>query len=651
MGEALTSLIAGPILRAADTAQMGIAVSVVEEDTIRRVYVSEVACRILGCSSEELLASPTLLSFPPEEVERMRTLSSDWVSGRSVPTFLESVLLRKDGARVPVEVAFSRVEIEGKPASVSFFRDISDRKRTEHALRKSEDMFRKLIEAAPEAVAVSRADGLVYVNPRCLELTGYEDVAELGAAYPLELIHPEDRRDLLERRHSIESSTTLREPREYRLLRKGGAEVAVECSSLAIEFEGEPAILTFMRDVTARKESQAQIIQADRMATIGMLAATVAHELNNPLAYVVLNLGILGRELEGILDRSDEAQRIRERLRVLHEGVSHTVSVVGDLRSFCRPNSPARPLDVRSILESAINMAMSQIESRARLVRNFSSVPSVVADGARLGQVFLNLLLNAAQSFDETDSRDREVRVMLRSQGDDQVRIEISDTGRGMAPEILGRIFEPFFTANPVGTGLGLSISKTIVTSMRGQLLVESAPGKGSTFIVVLPAARENDDIAREEELDAPTALGPSKREERLRLLVVDDEAALVTALHEVLAVDHEVTTLTTGARALELLLNGHESDVILCDILMPGMSGIDLYRALERERPALLDRMIFMSAASFMPRVTEFLEQVPNPRIEKPIDVAQLRELIRATNDRRAVSAMMSDAAVGTGS
>ncbi|MGZ5969605.1 MAG: response regulator, partial [Polyangiales bacterium] len=196
-----------------------------------------------------------------------------------------------------------------------------------------------------------------------------------------------------------------------------------------------------------------------------------------------------------------------------------------------------------------------------------------------------------------------------------------------------------------------LSISKTIVTSMRGQLLVESAPGKGSTFIVVLPAARENDDIAREEELDAPTALGPSKREERLRLLVVDDEAALVTALHEVLAVDHEVTTLTTGARALELLLNGHESDVILCDILMPGMSGIDLYRALERERPALLDRMIFMSAASFMPRVTEFLEQVPNPRIEKPIDVAQLRELIRATNDRRAVSAMMSDAAVGTGS
>ena len=166
-------------------------------------------------------------------------------------------------------------------------------------------------------------------------------------------------------------------------------------------------------------------------------------------------------------------------------------TIVRDLRSFCRPNSKTlRPVDLRQVLESAINMAMNELKDRARIVRDYSPVPAVVADGARLGQVFLNLLLNAAQAISETASSqgENEVRVTLRPDGD-RIRVEITDSGHGIAPDIIGRVFEPFFTTKPVGigTGLGLSISQTIVTSMQGELTVQSEPGRGATFAVLLP--------------------------------------------------------------------------------------------------------------------------------------------------------------------
>jgi PAS domain S-box-containing protein len=633
LSDELLALIARPIVEAAEKARIGIAVSSVDGPDIRRVYVSNVAAQILGYAPEELIGSPTLLSFTPEESARMAALSARWLNGEPVPHLIESVVIGKDGKRIPVEVGYSPAQIGGKPATVSFLRDISERKRTEEALEKSESLFRQLIEFAPEAVVVTRlADNVIlYANPRHVELLGYDDIEEVKALSLLDIVHPDELWRLNERRQSmIEHGGTAPGSREYRLRRKDGSVICVDCSSLTIEFEGARAALSFLHDITARKEAQEQLIQTDRMAAIGTLAAAVAHELNNPLAYIVLNLGLFERELGDLVTVPDDRERIRERLRMIQEGTTQLATIVRDLRSFCRPNSVPTAVDVRSVLESALNIAMNEIRERARVIRDFSPTPCVLADAARLGQVFLNLLLNAAQALPDRDPTKNEIRVALRGDGTERVIVEITDTGRGIAPADLGRIFEPFFTTKPagIGTGLGLSISKSIVTAMAGQLTVESEVGRGSTFRVVLPAT---DATSENENASSKEARTPEPPPVRSRVLVVDDEVAIAKTLQSVLATDHDVVAATSGEEARALLVEQNASfDAIVCDVLMPGMSGIDLYGEVERHRPELVMRMIFMSGASCMPAVVDFFERIRNPRLEKPLDLRRLRTLIR---------------------
>jgi PAS domain S-box-containing protein len=626
MANQLPHRLAEPILAAAEMAQLGVSVSLIEPGGARRVFVSDACARLLGYSVEELVGSSTFLTFAPDELERMQALANKWRSGEKIPYFLETAIVRKDGTRVPIEVAYTLVDLDGQTASVAFLRDITERKKTEDALLKSESLFRKLVEAAPEAVAVSKNSRIAYVNPRFLRLLGYDRFEELADRVPSEFIHPDDRAALPDRKRLVYGADRPTPTHEYRVRRRDGRYIVVECSSIRIEFEGSPAMLTFARDITERKETQAQLIQTDRMATIGTLAAGVAHELNNPLTYVLLNLSTLDRELEQIVDDPDKRDRVRSRLATLQEGAERMASIVRDLRSFCRPNTPSpMPVDMRQVLESSINMAMNELKDRARLVRDYGPVPPVVGDAARLGQVFLNLLLNAAQSLTDGSRKDHEVRVVLRADGPDRVRVEISDTGHGIAPEIIDRIFEPFFTTKPVGigTGLGLSICQSIVASMNGQLTVESETGRGTTFRVLLPLP-----VATPALHDDATTAEPSGT--AARVLVVDDESAIAVALKKLLELDHEVTAVTTGDQALRLLLDGSNFDVILCDVLMPGTSGIDVYRQLETKKPEVAERIIFMTGASSMPRVAEFFRSIGNHHIDKPVDVPNLRRLIQ---------------------
>src|SRR5262245_20817389 len=166
LSDALLHKLARSVLAAAERAHLGVSVSVVDDRGAHRIYVSEAATRILGYPAEELIGSSTYLAFPPEERERMHALAKQWSTGEAIPFFLESAIIRKDGTRVPIEIAYTVVDLDGGPVTVAFLRDISERKRTEGALQKSEALFRKLVEAAPEAVVVSRNDRFVYANPR-----------------------------------------------------------------------------------------------------------------------------------------------------------------------------------------------------------------------------------------------------------------------------------------------------------------------------------------------------------------------------------------------------------------------------------------------------------------------------------------------------
>ncbi|WP_407667435.1 ATP-binding protein [Myxococcus dinghuensis] len=244
-------------------------------------------------------------------------------------------------------------------------------------------------------------------------------------------------------------------------------------------------------DITDRKAMQAQLVVSDRLAAVGTLAAGVAHEINNPLAFVLSNLSFLAVELKAVA-RELPMGRISEMEEVLREAVdgAHRVrQIVRDLRTFSRGDEDvATAVNLQAVLESAITMARGELKMRAQIIRDFQDVPLVEGSEGRFGQVFLNLLINAAHAIPEGRPEHNEVRIVLRPEGA-RVLVEVHDTGVGMTPEVRARIFDPFFTTKPVGegTGLGLSICHGIVTGFGGEISVESEPGRGSTFRVSLP--------------------------------------------------------------------------------------------------------------------------------------------------------------------
>jgi CheY-like chemotaxis protein len=279
-------------------------------------------------------------------------------------------------------------------------------------------------------------------------------------------------------------------------------------------------------------------------------------------------------------------------------------------------------------MEATLRMAWNEIRHRAHIVKNFGRTPPVQASESKLGQVFLNLIVNAAQAIVEGSADKNEIRISTTTEPGGAVVVEISDTGPGMPPEVLDRLFTPFFTtkAAGVGTGLGLSICHRIVTAFGGSIGVKSQTGIGTTFRVSLPASRTQ---ASE---PAPVVALNVVARRRGSILVIDDEPTVAKAVHRILAPEHEVVALGSAVQALERIVAGEQFDVILCDLMMPEMTGMDLYLELNRLAAEQASRMIFLSGGAFTVRARAFLDQVPNQRIEKPFGALHLRSLI---NDR----------------
>jgi CheY-like chemotaxis protein len=282
------------------------------------------------------------------------------------------------------------------------------------------------------------------------------------------------------------------------------------------------------------------------------------------------------------------------------------------------------PVDVARVLDGAINMAFNEIRHRAQLERSYAGVPLVHGNERRLGQVFLNLLVNAAHAIEVGRFESNRIRVSISSAGR-RVLVRVADSGRGIATEHLDRIFDPFFTTKAVGegTGLGLSICHAIVTGMGGDISVTSQPGQDTVFTLSLPAAQE-------EQPPTPTPEKlPATWGRRPRLLLVDDEPALLRSLRRQLAGLADVVTIGSGREALELLLRDSSFDLVLCDLMMPDMTGMDLHQRLTQERPDLIERIVWMTGGAFTPQALQFLSQLGRRRLEKPVSFADLTALV----------------------
>jgi PAS domain S-box-containing protein len=389
-----------------------------------------------------------------------------------------------------------------------------------------------------------------------------------------------------------------------------------------------------------RERMHAQLMLADRMSSMGMLAAGVAHEINNPLAYAMANLELVARDLPLVLAAEvartagqpevanvPSLEELGERVQQAREGTARVRDIIRDLKLFSRVDEHTMGLvDVRHVLDASVRMIWNEIKHRGRLVRDYGEIPLVMANEARLGQVVLNLLTNAVQALPERWDDRSEIRVVGRSDEAGRAVIEIQDTGSGIAPEHLTHIFDPFFTTKPIGigTGLGLPICQTIVTALGGEIFVDSMPGQGTTFRVALPPA------AGRPAVKPAAAAGPRPAPgQRVRILVVDDEKPMCELLRHALA-PHEVVTETDGAAALARLRSGERFDLIFCDVMMPQMTGQVFYEQLREFAPAVADRVIFMTGGAFTPGTRDFLQHVANPRLEKPFDLPVLQQLVR---------------------
>jgi CheY-like chemotaxis protein len=252
-------------------------------------------------------------------------------------------------------------------------------------------------------------------------------------------------------------------------------------------------------------------------------------------------------------------------------------------------------------------------------------VPPAGGDGTRLGQVFLNLLINAAQAIPVGNAAGNSIRVSTALDADDKIVVSIADTGTGMSPETIKRIFDPFFTTKPVGsgTGLGLSICHGIVQSLGGDIAVESSLGIGSVFRVLLPRGKAAPEVR-------PTAPKTAESGRWGRILVVDDDAMLRRAMNRMLGFRHSVRLAANAREALDALTADANFDIVLCDVMMPDISGIELFERIGRQWPELTPRVAFLTGAGCTPSVADFLASVDNPRLTKPFNANALNEFVQ---------------------
>ena len=425
-----------------------------------------------------------------------------------------------------------------------------------------------------------------------------------------------------------------------------------------MELDGQPLLQATVRDETQMKRLEAVLGQADRLASMGMLAAGVAHEINNPLVYVLYNVESLSQDLpivsaavkrcasalrnavgdvqfaetvgedarwlqpsllDDVVDRAREALAGTRRIKIISKA----------LGTFSRVESVERAgVDLNYAIECAITMAFNEIKYRARLVKDLGQVPSVWGSEGKLSQVFLNLLINAAHAIDEGRVESNRITIRSWAAGSDAY-VEVEDTGKGIPPKNLSHIFEPFFTTKPMGmgSGLGLAICRSIIADFGGDIRVESQVARGTRFVIRLPLPANAPEAVRTRPLTEAVQVSPL----RGRILVVDDEEMILRTMARLLGQEHEVVTATSGEGGRAILERDQAFDVILCDLMMPEMTGMELHQWLSRHHPVLAEQLVFITGGAFTPLASEYLVGVRNRKLEKPIEAAALKRLVGA--------------------
>jgi len=519
------------------------------------------------------------------------------------------------------------------PELLRLVRQTLDRHRTLMALRERERRMRVFFEASPEArLFVDDHERCIECNRAALKLFALK--GEPSRAVTLSSLFAPESQSVFAtlwaaRAHQQEQESLLR------LRRRDGVLLVCEVMVTAQVLPG--VHLVVFRDVTGREEVRARLAQSERISALTTLASGLTHELNNPLQVLTASFDQL-RSLAARLG-PPYGDVLGTELSASQAAADRILRVVRDLAVFTRTegdDAPASPVDLAVPLDTAIRLTANTIRHRARLTRHLRRVPPVMGSVARLTQVFVNILLNASQAIPENAASHHEVHVSLDRLDAGRVQVAISDTGQGMNPDVLAHVFEPFFTTRPVGkgTGLGLSVCHGIVSSMGGEIYVESEPERGTIVRVVFPVL----DTFSRPSTQTPTIT--SSCHARCRVAVIDDDPMVCRSLTRLIQGHHDVVSFTSPVEALKAIVGAHQVfDVILCDVMMPEMSGIEVYQRLVEYDPAMARRLIFVTGGAFSAEARSFLEAGQHRVVEKPATQPTLLRAIARVSSGQTVS------------
>ena len=581
----------------------------ITDHTVRVIHVNAAFERFSGYRREEVVGGtlailrdpdapkhdPAFYQFAEDGVRRVGHWTS-YVGSR-----------RRDGTPIQSEVCVSAFDAtaHGVSGNIALRRDLTRRGAREAALAMAHMEFRNVLAALPQAVAVTRDELVYFGNAALFRLLGVTAEGVIGA--PLSrVLHPEER------------------PRVDALLRDGAHSVRVQGAGSAvrlvdfaaagtISFEGVAARISLLDDVTERQLARASAEHADRLAALGALAASVAHEINNPLAVLSANLEALRAEGCEHAAALDDALAHARRIR----------SIIADLRAFSRSDTEEAPecVSMARAVSAAMNLTANELRHLATVSVDVPADLHARAQDGPLVQVLVNLLLNASHAMRAIPRPLHRVEVSARQTGD-RVRISVRDSGSGVAPAVRARLFQPFVSTrvSQGGTGLGLWICRRIIEGFGGEIRLVDVEPHGTEAQVTLAAAPRRDSTPSPPREDAPWVGG--------HIVVIDDEPAIGRAVARLLR-EHSVVVLDQPQRALHELLQLSEPDAVLCDLMMPDVTGAELFRGVLAARPSLARRFVFITGGVFSEDTERFLAEHTPRVLTKPFDALQLRGVL----------------------
>jgi PAS domain S-box-containing protein len=553
---------------------------------------------------------------------------------------VEVDIARKDGTIRHLEISVKEVTWDGKKQYQTLYNDVTELKQAEEALHESEEKYRLIVENSRDTIfTINNAEEFAYVSPSITAMLGYHPAQLIGKKF-ISLVHPDDVHIIGEEtQQSYLPGYTVSADNIYRMRHASGEwRWVASRGTRAIDANGN--FLNFIgiiRDVTEHKqaEEEKQALEEkaqvnSRLAAVGELAAGIAHEINNPLTSVI-GFSQLALAKQNVPDD------IKEDLKIIEEGSRRVADIVRRLLTFARQSKPVKiAANINELIDNTLKLREYVLKTNNIEVKTKfdPELPWLTVDPGQLQQVFLNLLVNAEQAMNK--SHRRGTLTISTENIANAIRITFQDDGPGIKKEIMERLFEPFFTTKDPGegTGLGLSLSRSIILEHSGKISVVSEFGHGATFIVELPL-HEPPQLERTTQMqfkkDTPAV------NKKGRILVVDDEPGVRELLGKVMMeMGHSIDVISDAGAAMEIVGAGTIYDVILADIRMPGMNGVELCTLIMRKNPEMKNRIIVITGDVMGTDIKEFLNTNKLACLAKPFDIKLLKEQVQAIVNSR---------------